>query len=199
MPVPKRLIEVGAQSAVGITLEGGDRLFVVDTYGSQVADIAFYRRDDLRDGFSPGRTMDYNEKVVPVCGDVLYSHRGTPLLRVVEDTVGVHDLLLTPCSAAMFERRGEFAHPSCHENLTNALAGYGLTGDDVTATLNLFMRVELRENRLKVLPPGGVPGDYIVLEAETACVVGISACSSELTNGGSCKAVAFAIERLSQV
>ncbi|MEO7859102.1 MAG: DUF1989 domain-containing protein [Nitrospirales bacterium] len=45
------------------------------------------------------------------------------MFTIIQDTVGRHDFLLTPCSQEMFEilytQKGY--HPSCFENLLNSL------------------------------------------------------------------------------
>lgn len=193
MSVSQALTELAPQSGTAIVLRAGERLRVIDPQGEQVADLAFFALADPRDSFSPGRTMDYNERLIPQIGDVLYSHRSTPLVRVVADTVGVHDMLLTPCSRVMFERRGEHNHPSCHENLYRALAPFGLTADDVTATLNVFMDVRVEGNAIRLYAPPSKAGDFLELQAETDCIIGITACSSELTNNGRCKPIQFTV------
>ncbi len=193
MSVSSQIVELQPQTGTAFVLPAGGRLRIVDIEGEQVADVALFARFDNADSFSPGRTMDYNEKLVPQTGDVLYSNRSTPLARIVADTVGVHDLLLTPCSRAMFERRGELGHPSCHENLSRALARFGLGDDDVLATLNVFMDVRVEGNAIKLRPPASRAGDYLELQAETSLVVAISACSSELTNNGRCKPVGYSV------
>ncbi len=50
------------------------------------------------DDFSQGFTRAYNDKATVAVGDHLYSNRDQPLLTIVEDTVGVHDMLFPPCS-----------------------------------------------------------------------------------------------------
>jgi uncharacterized protein YcgI (DUF1989 family) len=52
--------------------------------------------------------------------------------------------------------------------------------------LNLFMNVPVKEGRLSVQAPVCKPGDYVVLKAETECLVVMSACPNDLmdTNGG---------------
>ena len=193
MSVSSEIVELQAQTGTAFVLPAGSTLRIVAIEGQQVADVALFARYDHADSFSPGRTIDYNERLVPQLGDVLYSHRSTPLARIVGDSVGVHDLLLTPCSRAMFERRGEPNHRSCHENLATALAKFGLGEDDVTATLNVFMDVRVEENRIRIYPPPSRPGDSFELRAETDLVVALAACSSELTNDGRCKPVGYHI------
>ena len=193
MSVSPEVVRLEAQTGTALVLPAGSRIRIVDIEGEQVADIALFARYDRGDSFSPGRTMDYNERLVPQIGDVLYSNRSTPLARIAADTVGVHDLLLAPCSRAMFERRGETDHASCHQNLSQALAAFGLDEDDVLATLNAFMDVRVEGNAIKIYPPPSRAGDYVELQAETDLVVAISACSSERTNNGRCKSIGYSV------
>jgi uncharacterized protein len=190
------LVRIEAQCGDAFTVQAGDTVRIVALEPEQVAEVAFFARYDLTDSFSPGRTIDYNERVIPHVGDVLFSHRSTPLARVAYDTVGVHDLLLTPCSRAMFERRGESGHPNCHENLARALDRYGLGPDDIRATLNVFMNVRVENNSVRIEPPASQKGDVLELVALTDLIVAIAACSSELNNNGACKPVAYQISEL---
>jgi uncharacterized protein YcgI (DUF1989 family) len=111
---------------------------------------------------------------------------------IVDDTVGRHDFLLTPCSPDTFRiiygTTGH--HPSCFENLATALAPFGIAPDTIPTTLNVFMNVEIRPNgELDILPPRSRAGDYIVLRAEMDMIVGVTACSAELSNNGSFKPI----------
>lgn len=194
MPLPASLVEIHAQCAVGLRLHRGDVLHVIDPYGEQVADVALFSAASRSDGFSPGRTIDYNESLYVSRGTVLYSNAGLELARVVEDTVGVHDLTIAPCSEEMFARRGEFRHPSCQANLIRVLAEFGIRSDLVTATLNVFMNVGIEDDgRIELRPPASKAGDSIALQALSDLVVGIAACSSELTNNGRCKPICCAL------
>ena len=183
------------QTGASVTLQRGDILRIGTTEGRQVADLALFTLADPRDAFSPGRTMDYNERLVPQRGDVLFSHRSTEMAELVEDSVGVHDLLLSPCSETMFARRGEFGHRSCHENLSQAVMSFGLGHDDVRTTLNVFMDVRIEGNRIVLYPPPNGVSDRFAIRAIVPLLVAISACSSEKTNDGVCKPVWYEVER----
>lgn len=58
---------------------------------------------------------------------------------VVDDTVGRHDFLLTPCSPEAFNiiYRTTGHHPSCFENLVQSLRLYGIEPDAIPTTLNV--------------------------------------------------------------
>ncbi|MBV9028280.1 MAG: urea carboxylase-associated family protein, partial [Candidatus Eremiobacteraeota bacterium] len=127
-------------------------------------------------------------------GDVLFSNRSGELARVVEDTVGVHDVMLAPCSEAMFARRSEFGHPSCHGNLVGALAPFGVIDDMLTATVNVFMDVRITPGRgVTICEPASAPGARFAVKALQDLVLGIAACSSERTNAGRCKPIFYEI------
>ena len=93
----------------------------------------------------------------------------------------------------MFEiLRGERGHRSCLANLAQALAPFGLGQDDVHATFNAFMNVELfADGRIRVAAPVSGAGDRIVLRALTDLLIAVSACSSEHSNGGTCKPIGY--------
>lgn len=194
LSVPQTLNIIEAQRGAALRLRAGETLRIVAIEAEQVADLALYDAWDPRDGFSPGRTIDYNESLDLRAGSMLYSHRSAALAQVVEDTTGVHDMLLTPCSRVMFERRGQNAHASCHENLYTNLARFGITSDDVAATVNVFMDVRVNSDRtVAIFPPASKPGDRFSVRALREILIGVTACSSELTNAGRCKPISFEV------
>jgi uncharacterized protein YcgI (DUF1989 family) len=85
-------------------------------------------------------------------------------------------------------------HPSCFSNLVRALAPYGIEAGQIPTTFNIFMNVELAPSgQTRVLPPASTAGDYIRLRAEMDLIVGLTACSAELSNNWSFKPMAFEI------
>lgn len=193
MSVPP-LVVVPAQTGTAFELSSGEILTVVAPEGSQVADLAFYSKADPRESFSSGRTIDYAESILLTTGAVLYSNRSNPMAQIVADDVGRHDCLLAPCSARMFQLlRGQNDHPSCHENLAMALRKYGIDPDDIGSTFNAFMNVDVTDGRIAILPPLSKPGSAILFESRMDLIIGLTACSSEYTNGGSCRPVAYVL------
>jgi hypothetical protein len=173
-----------------VQLQRGDTLAIIDTVGGQVADLAFFSAADVLESFSPGRTIDYLERIKLRVDDALYSQRSNELAVITRDDVGVNDMLLAPCSQAMFAKRGEFGHASCHANLTASLAPFGIGAHAILATLNVFMDVRVdEEGRVTIHPPPS----RVELRAQRDLIVGITACSSELTNAGQCKAIAYEV------
>jgi uncharacterized protein YcgI (DUF1989 family) len=183
------------QSGVAFPLRAGETLRVIDVEGEQVADlIAFANGDD--EWLSSGRTIDYNGTIRLTAGHVLYSNRSTAMLTIVADTVGCHDFLFAPCSPEMFERLYGFepGHPSCFRNLADNLAHFGIAEDRIPTTFNIFMNAEIgASGEIKVLPPLSKAGDYIELRAEIDLVVGLTACSAELSNNWRFKPIEYEV------
>lgn len=179
------------QSGTAFTLARNDVLSIIALEPEQVADVALFAADTLSDAFSPGRTMDYNERITLRIGDHLYSSGSLALAQVVKDSVGVHDMLLAPCSEVMFARRGQMHHPSCHANIVGSVGNFGIDAAHVTATLNVFMDVRLDGGALVIFPPASARGDVFAIRACRDLIVAVAACSSELTNNGRCKAIGY--------
>lgn len=191
------LTVVPPRSGAAFTLAPGDRLMVVDIEGGQVSDVVFFNRHDVEEYVSNGRTIDYASKIKFSNGDELWSNRSNIMAKIVEDTVGVHDFLLTPCSLEMFRLLypREEPHRGCHGNLASALAPYGISPDRVPVAFNAFMNVPVDgdSGKLSVEPPLSKAGDSIVFEAKMELVGALTACSAPLSNGGSFKPIGFSI------
>ena len=186
------------RSGVAFTLDRGQRLTVIDPRGEQVADLVAYNRHDTGEVISSGRTLDYASRIYLTTGDPLYSNRSNVLLRIVEDTVGRHDFLLTPCSADTFRiiYGDTDPHRGCFGNLAAALAPYGIAPDAIPVAFNCFMNVPIdgKTGALTVEPPLSRAGDHVSFEAECDLVIGLTACSALQSNNNSFKPIRYRID-----
>lgn len=185
------------RSGVAFTLERGQRLTVIDPCGEQVADLLAFNRHDTGEVISSGRTLDYASRIYLTTGDPLYSNRSNILLRIVEDTVGRHDFLLTPCSSDTFRiiYGDTNPHRGCFGNLAAALAPYGIAPDAIPVAFNCFMNVPVdgATGALTVAPSLSRAGDRIVFVAETDLIIGLTACSALQSNNGSFKPIHYSV------
>ncbi|MES2904899.1 MAG: urea carboxylase-associated family protein [Pseudomonadota bacterium] len=189
--------EIPPRSGVAFTIQAGQRLSVIDPQGGQVADLLAFAKDDIGEVLSAGRTIDYASRIYLTTGDPLYSNRSNVMLDIVEDQVGRHDFLLTPCSKEMFRilYGDREPHRGCFGNLAAALAPYGVTEDMIPTAFNCFMNVPVdgETGVVRVLPPLSKAGDRIVFEAKMDLIIGLTACSAPLSNGGSFKPIDWEI------
>ncbi|MCR2834503.1 urea carboxylase-associated family protein [Parerythrobacter lacustris] len=185
------------RSGVAFSLRKGEVLKVIDPEGGQVSDLLAFMSADTAEVLSNGRTFDYEETIQLTTGNRLWSNRSNPMLEIVDDTVGRHDFLLTPCSEATFRHfyRDKPVHRGCFGNLAEALAPYGIGPDAIPVAFNIFMNVPVAGNgALRVLPPETKPGDRIALLALVDLVIGLTACSAYDSCGGTFKPIDYEIE-----
>jgi len=189
--------EIPPRSGVAFLLDKGQDLTVIDPRGEQVADLLAFRRDDIREVISSGRTLDYANRIYLTTGDNLYSNRSNILLEIVADDVGRHDFLLTPCSKDTFRiiYGDTDPHQGCFGNLAAALAPYGIAPDMIPIAFNCFMNVAVdgRTGALSVDPPLSKAGDTIRFRAHEDLIIGLTACSALQSNNGSFKPIHYVV------
>ncbi|KAJ9610608.1 hypothetical protein H2200_005385 [Cladophialophora chaetospira] len=191
-------IEIPVRSGRAFLLQKGQRLTVIDPRGGQVSDLLAFNLHDQREVISSGRSLDYASRIYLTTNDPLYSNRSNIMLRIVEDTVGRHDFLLTPCSKDTFRiiYGDKEPHQGCFGNLAEAVQPYGIEPDDIPVAFNCFMNtvVDGKTGELQVLPPISKAGDHITFEADMDLIVGLTACSALQSNGGSFKPIHFRVD-----
>jgi len=170
----------------------GERFQVVDPKGQQVGDMVAYKADDPGEYFSPAHTITQNWSVNLKVGDVLASNRRNNLMKILEDTVGYHDIVVPCCDPETYVTRyGIHDHRSCLVNIQEGLETIGLGGWEVhgAQAWNVFMKNQIEpDGRMVYLEPTHGPNSYMTLEALEDLVVALSACPQDQTptNGPEC-------------
>ncbi|HMK17611.1 MAG TPA: urea carboxylase-associated family protein [Chitinophagaceae bacterium] len=186
------------RSGTAFILKSGQRLMIIDKEGEQVADLVCYNQHDKAEYLSSGRTIDYAETIFLTKGHSFYSNRSNIMFTMLEDTVGRHDFLLTPCSADMFRiiYGHSDPHQGCFGNLCKALEPHGIKPDEIHITFNVFMHVDVDSDtgKVSVLAPKSKAGDHIIIEAQMDLIVGLTACSAEMSNNYSFKPIEYQIQ-----
>ncbi len=172
---------------LGLTVKKGQVIRVIDLEGQQVVDFVCFNSHDKGEKLWIGATIINNGNVFIKKGHSLYSQYVNKMFTIIEDTCGVHDLLIGHCSPEVYEKiHGVKGHPSCADNFVKALAPYGLERKDIPMNMNIFMNCPIQDD-------GGYSidfsksrrGDFIDLKADMDCIVAMSNCPSDL---GSCNA-----------
>ena len=170
----------------------GQTLRIHQIDGGQVGDCVFYNAHDYRESFHVGASWGLN-KNLGTGTSKSYRHfyskapRENVMLTSIEDTTRNHwGNMGGRCSARLYLLRDNIPlgrHRSCQENLTEALAPYGLTGDDIFDIFNVFMNVELHpDGDFTIKPCEAGPDDYIDLRAEMDILAAVSACPADTAN-----------------
>lgn len=172
-------IEIPASSAQAFDVGEGDLVRIVDVAGSQVADVVTFDATDHAEFFSQAYTRVMLERGRIGQGDRLYSNRMAPLLEIVADDVGVHDITFPPCSTRVFELMFDIhGRTGCREHLGGVLAPYGIDAERITDPFNAFMHTE----DMTILLPTSTAGDAVTLRALRPLIMGVSACAGDMND-----------------
>jgi uncharacterized protein len=186
MAVKARQIRPGEAAAV--ELKTGQLLQIATVQGKQVADFVAFNVADRDEYLSTAVTRAKNSSIMLANGMKLYSNRRNPMLEIVEDTVGRHDVLFAACDPRRYKDDfGLEEHANCREALTAALVDYGVDYDHVPDPINWFMNVSiLQRGELEIRESLAERNDYVLLNALMDVVVATSACPQDQnpTNGG---------------
>jgi urea carboxylase-associated protein 1 len=158
----------------------GEILRLIDVEGQQVGDLVAFNLDRVEEKFSPPNTANLNRTIRLTTGHILYSDEASPMLRIVKDTVGLHDVLAGACSKFTNQvRYGIEDGPNCRDNFASAVERYGIGWKDVPYAFNIFMNVPVNDDgdgAMSIKEPISKAGDHIDLQAEMDCLVAISNC-----------------------
>ena len=184
-------IEIPAQSGSIVSLAVGDRLRVIDVEGTQVADMFAASAEDSSEWLSTSVTRACIWGLFPSVGQSFFSTAYRPLLTLErDDSPGIHDMLIAPCSPAMYLALDHDGyHPSCSENFRKSASQVGWNPAQVPDPVNFFQHTEFDVNGVFTMHPAPTaPGNSVTLRAEAPLHVIVTACSMDLEpiNGDHC-------------
>ncbi len=167
---------IPARSGMKIDVNKDQCITVIDIEGGQVVDFFAEVSGNAAEFLSTGTTMDCNESLKLKVGNSIYTNLYNPMIKVLSDDVGEHDLLHPCCRPEMYDffyHNGE-GHPNCFDNINKALGEQHA----IITPVNLFMHTKINTNgSISVEEPVSKPGDKIVLKALMDITLGVAACS----------------------
>ena len=99
-------------------------------------------------------TLLLNQTIYITTGHTLQSTVCTTMMTIVEDTVGVHDLIAGSCSEQTNAvRYGVRGTPNCRRNFELALEPYGIPMREIPYSFNIFMNVPVTDEKTQIIEP----------------------------------------------
>ncbi len=186
---------VNSCSGIKIDIKKGQTISVIDIEGGQVVDFFAETTKNPNEFLSTGVTIDCNNSLKLKIGDIIYSNLYNPLLKILFDDVGEHDLLHPCCRKEMYDffYNNGTGHPNCFDNINTALS----EKRPIITPVNLFMNTKINsDGSLSVEKPISKAGDKIVLKALIDITLGVAACSvsESKCNSGKCTSIKIVID-----
>ena len=177
-----RTIHIPAREARGIEVVAGTEVSIVCPQGEQVADLIGFSLRDSTEYLSVSHTRNMLWRLYLRPGDRLVSNRREPLLEILRDDVGTHDLLCVACDDQRYLLDyGVVGHPNCAANFRSVLKECGRPDVWLPDPINVFQNGPIGADRtLKIAPNIAKPGDRLVLRAFKDLFLLISACPQDL-------------------
>jgi hypothetical protein len=168
--------------AAAVEVEVGDLLEVVDLEGQQVCDLIAFATLDRREWLSMSHTRAATLLLNLAPGDLLQSNWRRPMLEVLTDDVGMHDLITQMCDSRRYRLDYHVqGHRSCRTNFTEVLEPWGIQEWEMPDPLNVFQNAPIHPDRTFGNEiPTSVAGDSIVFRVLMSAVVAGSACPQDL-------------------
>jgi uncharacterized protein len=162
-------------TALSVELAAGETLRIEQLTDGQCADLNAFALDETRRPLSAAITR-MREGIHPTTGAALWSAPPVaPLLTIVADTHGEHDLAFPMCSV---DEYGIAGHPNCFDIQRDAQRSLGLTPHD---PLNLWLPSQVdSDGRLRSWPVACRRGDHVELRAETDVLAVVNPCPDDL-------------------
>ena len=186
---------IPASSGIKIDVKQGQNITVIDVDGGQVVDFFAEITGNSNEFLSAGVTIDCNESLKLKIGDIIYTNRYRPMMKVLSDDVREHDLFHPCCRPEMYDcfyHNGK-GHPNCFDNINNALKEQRA----IITPINLFMHTKINtDGSISVETPLSRAGDKIVIEALLDITLGVAACSvsESKCNSGKCSPIKIVID-----
>jgi len=162
----------------------GQYIQVTDANGGQTAPFCAFRLGYMEESLSTSQTIAHTGSIMVQQGHTLYSNLGNPMLAVIQDGVGRHDLLLPADDARFYITRGVTAsHQTTRDALAIALQKYDIGYDRVPDPVNLFQHIGFKERGAwEFRPPLSERDDSILFRAEMDLVICIAASADDITD-----------------
>ena len=179
-------------TATAYEVKAGQYIQIVDVKGRQCSDFQAFSLPALDRGLEreldPTTTRSLTGLLYPSPG--LYSKYFNvdhePMIQIVQDTCGRHDMFGLACTARYYADMGYPGHINCSDNISVAVEPFGIRRRGGWPAINFFFNTMLdATNAISMDDPWSRPGDFVLLRALTdlLCVSTACPCDVDPANG----------------
>lgn len=188
-------IHIPATTGRAVMLRAGQTLRIISVEGKQVADFIAYNADDMTEALSTIHSLVSLGRLFPTAGDQLRSNRRRPMVEILGDDTGRHDMLIAACDPWRYEYDfGVTGHRSCSDNFLEALREWRIERHQLPHPVNFFQNMRYPDGRVEFGESLAKVGDVVELRALMNLVAAVSACPMDLNPISGYKTRDLAIE-----
>ena len=184
---PRLDVAIARCTAGAYEVKAGEYIQIIDVAGRQCSDFQAFTASQLARGIerpldaTTTRTLMGAIYPGPGLFSKFYDVDQQPLVEVIRDTVGRHDTFGLACTAKYYDDMGYPGHVNCSDNMSAALAPYGVAPRKGWEAINFFFNTGVDDgNQIYMDEPWSRPGDYVLLRAMTDLVCTSSACPDDI-------------------
>ena len=174
-------------NATAYEVKAGQWIQILDVQGRECSDFQAFSLRALEKGLereiepTTTRSLMGNGYPQPGIFAKYWTSDHEPLVEIVQDTCGRHDMFGLACTARYYEDLGYPGHVNCSDNMNIDLAKFDIRPRGGWPAINFFFNTMLDDaNALGMDDPWSRPGDYVMLKALTDLVCVSSACPCDV-------------------
>lgn len=157
-----------------IEVKAGQILKVMDVEGGQIADFFAYVMPEKKEYLSMAHTRYHLGRFYLKEGDTLVTNNHRPIMKLIEDTCGIHDMSFAACNPGYFSVKEGIKGKarSCRTNVLEVTSSYGISEWQIRDPLDLFQY----SPAMVLLTSRDKPGTYVRFEMLLDALVAVSSC-----------------------
>ena len=189
---PVQDIRIACATAESFTVKEGEYIQIIDVDGRQCSDFQAFSRRKLDAGNEQALDATVTRSLIGLINPIpglpakTFDHEMEPLIEVIQDTCGRHDVFMTACNSKYYDEMGYPGHVNCSENFNEALNPFEVKSRRGWEALNYFYNTGIDDaNQIYFDEPWSRPGDYVLMRALTdlVCVASSCPCDIDAANG----------------
>ena len=189
---PVQDIRITCATAESFTVKEGEYIQIIDVDGRQCSDFQAFSRRKLDAGNEQALDATVTRSLIGLINPIpglpakTFDHEMEPLIEVIQDTCGRHDVFMTACNSKYYDEMGYPGHVNCSENFNEALNPFEVKARRGWEALNYFYNTGIDDaNQIYFDEPWSRPGDYVLMRALTdlVCVASSCPCDIDAANG----------------
>ncbi len=197
-PLPEPLadpvleLRVHTATAETFTVKSGEYIQIIDVAGRQCSDFQAFAVSKLDQGREVALDATITRSLLglanpkPGLPSKAFDRDMDPLVEIIQDTCGRHDVFMTACNSRYYDDMGYPGHVNCSDNFNTVLDPHGIASRKGWEAINYFYNTNVDDqNQIYFDEPWSRPGDYVLMRALTdlACVASACPCDIDAANG----------------